>query len=100
MTVTTPSAGARKTILSSRRSSTVTAAAAACIVVFGLVKGLLGFEALTCQRAGSCELGLHVVEAGACLGDCSLQRVDLLPADAGIDVVAVCGCRCERGTRL
>ena len=55
---------------------------------------------MTCQRAGSCELGLHVVEAGACLGDCSLQRVDLLPADAGIDVVAVRGCRCQRGTRL
>ena len=108
--------------LSRRRSSTVTAAAAACTCasaiarpppgdgrivthlsprhigtggwqhVSGLVKQLLRFEALACQRTGPCESGLHVVDAGACLGDGRLQRVDLFAADAGIDVVAVRDC--------
>src|SRR6266436_9337115 len=71
-----------------------------CSLVFGLVKRLLGLKALTCQRAGPCELGLHVVEAGACFGDCSFQRVDLFATDSDIDVVAVRGCRCECSTRL
>ena len=39
-------------------------------VVLGLVERLLGLKALACQRAGSRELGLYVVEMGACLGDC------------------------------
>ncbi len=60
----------------------------------------MGLKALTCQRAGSCELGLHIVKAGACLRDCSFQRIDLFTTDSRKHVVAVRGCRRERGTRL
>jgi hypothetical protein len=63
----------------------------ACSVVLGLVKRLLGLKTLACQRAGSCELGLHIFQASVCLGDLNLQRVYLLAANAGIDVITVCG---------
>jgi len=41
---------------------------------FGLVKRLLRLKILACQRAGSCELGLHIFEAGVCLGDSAFSE--------------------------
>ena len=46
------------------------------------------------------QLGLRIFEARVGLGDFSFQGVDLFAAHAGIDVVAVCYSRRERGTRL
>jgi len=72
-------------------------------VILGLVERLLGFEILACQRVDPLELGLDIVEARVGLGDRRFQRIDLLAADAGIDIVAACdrgGERCPRLIRL
>src|SRR5262249_46840122 len=69
-------------------------------VVGGLVQRLLGFKVLACQRAGPGELELYIFEARLGFGDLSLQRIDLLMTDAGIDVVAVRGRGGQRRARL